>query len=395
MVDRVALGVLTRSVPAGLVDEVVAECGRRERRRRKLPARLVVYYVLAMCLFPRAGYEEVARLLVEGLPGWVRWRVPNKSSISRARARLGAEVVRRLFARVAGPVAGPGTPGALWRGLRVMAVDGTVLEVPDSPGNAEAFGGQTGAGGVRVGYPQVRVVTLAECGTHAIADAEVGAYTEGEPGLVRRLARATGAGMLVLADRGLLGVALWRAFTATGAHLLVRARHQVANKIISVLPDGSYLARLSPCHKSAHWGGSPPGPVTVRIIEYTVDGGEVIRLATSLLDPQAAPAAELASLYHQRWEIESAYREFKTYQRGAGLVLRSRDPEGVRQEVWAHLVVYQAIRDLICHAAPGAAHGDPDRLSFTRALNIVRRSIPAQAGLSPLPPGPSGPPGLR
>ena len=252
-------GVLTAACPPELVDDVLAECGCVEERRRRLPARLVTYSVLAMCLFPWASYEEVLRLLSSGWCLPQAWRVPNKSSISRARARLGWQVMARLFATMARPLASQSTSGAFWRGLRLMAVDGTVLEVPDTPANEAAFGGQTGAGGVRVGYPQLRVAGLAECGTHALVAAELGAYEDAEVSLVTRLARSARPGMLVLADRGLVTVELWRAFTKAGAHVLWRAQEQVATRVLEHLPDGPYLARLAPSNKTGRPSRSPSG----------------------------------------------------------------------------------------------------------------------------------------
>jgi hypothetical protein len=261
-----------------------------------------------------------------------------------------------------------------------MAIDGFTMEMPDSHANEAAFGGQVDKQGRRVGLPQVRVVGLVECGTHALADAEQGRYHDGERELAAKLVRSLQPGMLVLADRGFLEVRLWRAYREAGVHLLWRIKGNVATKVVQILEDGTYLARVSPSPKTGAWPNrQPPAPIVVRIIEYRVQGSrELMRLATSLLDPKTAPAQELAELYTQRWESENAYDELKTHQRGPGVVLRSRMPGGVRQELWAHLILHHGLRTVMFEAAAiGTSEDlDPDRISFTLALRLVRRSLP-------------------
>jgi hypothetical protein len=231
--ELAGLGVLTWVYPPDVVDRVVAACERTEQRRRLLPARLVVYFVLALALFSPAPYLEVLQHLVQGLRElgrWGSWRVPAKSSLFRARERLGARPLRVLFAATARPLATPAIPGAFWRGLRLVAVDGTCWDAADTPANEAAFGrpgSRQGQGGGA--FPQVRMVALVECGTHAILDAELDGYRVGEITLAARLPRSVGPGMLVLADREFLGVPLWQAFAATGAHLLWRVP---ANRIL-------------------------------------------------------------------------------------------------------------------------------------------------------------------
>ncbi|MFD8820340.1 IS4 family transposase [Streptomyces sp. NPDC059627] len=378
------LGLLTWVYPPGLVDRVVAACGRGEQRRRLLPARLVVYFVLGLALFSPAPYLEVLRHLVEGLRAaglCGTWRMPAKSSLFRARDRLGPEPLRVLFAATARPLAEEETPGVFWRGLRLTAVDGTCWDVADSAANEKAFGrpGNT-RGPDRAAFPQVRMAALVELGTHAVLDAELDGCRVGELTLSARLVRSAGPGMLVLADREFLGVPLWRAFTATGAHLLWRVS---ANRVLPVqerLPDGSWLSRLH-----AGTDNKKRDPVRVRVIAYRltgVPGAEEngYRLVTDLLDAKAYPAAELAALYRQRWEIESVLAEIKTHQRGAKVVLSSKTPDGVRQQIWAHLLVHHALRELMCRTA--AARGtDPDRISFTDTLRAARRSVTASPGI--------------
>ena len=370
--DEVRLGALTEWVTPELVDEVLAGCGIRDQRPGALPARFMVYYVLALALFHQDSYDDVAENLVGALEPMGE-AVPNKSSFTRARQRLGAAPLEALFRRLAGPAAPDGLEGAFWRGMRVAAVDGFTLDVPDTPANRAAFGGPVDAKGQPAGFPQARVVTLTEAATHATIDARVGGFNGGEPELATSMAPAA-TGMLVIMDRGFPGVALWKAYTQAEAHLLIRARSTVAARPVQVLADGTYLARMNLAgQKGAHHGG-----VLVRVIEYRVDGGEVVRLLTDLADPVAFPAAELAALYHRRWESESAFRQVKTFQRGPQEILRSADPELARQEAWAHLAVHRCLTAVITRLAGGEGI-DPDRVSFVRVLKHVRRSVTRQS----------------
>jgi hypothetical protein len=401
LADQVALGVLTRTFPPELVDQAVAATGRTEQRHRLLPARLVVYYVLGLALFSGMGSVEVLRCLVEGLretagwrhprEPWRSWRIPVRSALIQARARLGAEPLQALHARTARPLATAATQGAWYRGWRVMSLDGTCLDVADAAANQAAFGRPgSGRGDGHGAFPQLRVVGLAECGTHAIVAATLGPYTQSEATLADELIEALDARMLLLADRGLVGAERWRAAQATGAALVWRVqtgRFSPALPVEQPLADGSWLSRLGVA------GTSGP-PILVRVLDYTIDdqrpptnptsGGRAViyRLVTSILDPEAAPAVELAALYHQRWEIETTLDELKIHQRGPGMVLRSKTPDGVRQEAWAHLLVHYALRALM-HDTAVAGQLDPDRLSFTATLRIVRRHTIARAVFSP------------
>ncbi|MFE6057112.1 IS4 family transposase [Kitasatospora sp. NPDC056446] len=379
--DRIAIGVLTQAFPRDLVDEVIAECGRVEQRSRLLPARVVVYFVLAMCLFFGQGYEEVARLLGEGLGDGRRpWRVPTTAAIGRARRRLGPEPLKVLFARVCRPVAVAGTAGAWYRDWRVVAVDGTTLDLADTEAN-DSFFGRPGSGRGVGAFPQARLVGLAECGTHTVFGAEMGPLSVSEQTLSRQLFSHLRAGMLLLADRGFYGFELWQQAQAGGADLLWRVKKNAALPVVRVLDDGSYLSEIFAGRDRV----TRRDPVTVRVVEYTLAStgdATVYRLITTVLDPNEAPAAELAALYSQRWEIETTLDEIKTHQRGPRLVLRSKYPWGVEQEVYGLLLVHHAIRQLM-HQAALHEGLDPDRLSFTRSLRVVRRQVPAQAGLSP------------
>jgi Insertion element 4 transposase N-terminal/Transposase DDE domain len=391
--DRIAIGVLTSIYPPELVDRVVAEAGRTQQRQRLLPARVVVWLVLAMALFSGQAYEEVARLLAGGL-GWARrwqpwYRVPSTPAIAKARARLGPEPLRRLFVAVAGPLATPDTKGAWYRGWRLLAVDGTCLDVADTPANQAAFGRPTTHRGEQTAFPQVRVVAVAECGTHAIIQAAMGPLAKGETTLAAGLLTdgALGPQVLLLADRQFVDANLWRQAAATGAQLLWRTRTNAVLPVLETFDDGSYLSQIAAATDRRHG----VAPTMVRVVEYTLgkDPGRPAapapyRLLTTILDPTQAPAAELAALYHQRWEFETTLDELKTHQRGPKVVLRSRSPEMVAQEVWGMLLVHHAIRRLM-HQAALDHHLDPDRLSFVRSLRIVRRQV-TTTGQAALPP---------
>jgi hypothetical protein len=387
--DHISLGVLTRVYPPELVDRVVAEAGRTQQRHRLLPARAVVYYVLGLALFSQASYEEVMRHLVEGLAwasGWARaWNVPTKAALSRARARLGPEPLQALFGAVAAPLATPATKGAWYRGWRLMSLDGTCVDVADTPANDATFGRPgTGRGTGLGAFPQVRLVGLAECGTHALVEVAVGPCTSSEQVLARRVFGSLGPGMLVLADRGFYGFGLWERARAGGADLLWRARSNQVLPVVERLADGSYRSTL---HEIVGNRRRPEG-IPVRVIEYALeDGGPIeagptYRLLTTILDPIAAPAQELAAVYAQRWELETVLDELKTHQRGPRLVLRSKLPAGVIQELYGYLCVHYAIRWLM-HAVALEAETDPDRLSFTRTLRVARRTTASHPGFSP------------
>jgi len=389
LTDHVSIGVLTRVFPPNVVDRVVAEAGRRERRQRLLPARVVVYCVLAMALFADSSYEEVMRQLVEGLAwdsGWQRaWAVPDKAAIFKARARLGREPLELLFAAVCCPLASEATRGAFYRGLRLMSLDGTCLDVPDTPANDAAFGrpgsSRREGGGA---FPQLRLVALSESGTHAITDAALGPYTTSENALADELVEALSAGMLCLADRGFYSFERFGKARQTGAQLLWRVQSSVGLPREQTLADGSYLTSIYALeNRKARRDGEP-----ARVIEYALDDparsqeDRRYRLITTILKPDTAPAKELAALYSERWEIEGALDELKTHQRGPRVVLRSKHPDGVYQEAYGHLCTHYAIRRVM-HDAALTADLDPDRLSFIRSLRAARRSARTQPGFSP------------
>lgn len=389
--DLVSVGVLTRVFPADLVDEVIASAGRTEQRHRSLPARVMAYFSIGMALYSEGSYEDVLAQLTDGLSwasGWQEsYSPPSKSAIFQARARLGPEPLAALFARVARPIGTEDTPGVWLAGRRLVAVDGTCLDVADTPGNAEHFGRPGVNKGEQAAFPQARVVALAECGTHAIFAASIGTYTQSEATLTEPLICSHLApGMLLTADRGVFSYALWRKAIGTGADLLWRVRTDKAGPKpthVQDLPDGSWLAHLRQTHSAA---ARREQPLLVRVIDYTIDDGrdnpETYRLFTTVLDPDQAGAVELAAAYAQRWEIELAFDELKTHQRGPRTVLRSKSPDLVLQEIWGHLCCHYAIRSLMAQAALHYGH-DPDRVSFVAALRITRQSIAHQGDFPP------------
>ena len=384
--DHVTLGVLTTTVPAALIDAVLAETGRQSQRYRRLPARLVVYYVMALALYAQASYGEVLRCLMEGVR-WLRLSgtdpaLADKSAICRARTRLGPAPLKALFARIAAPFATPDTPGAWYGGRRLVSLDGTTIDLPDTPDLAERFGRPPASRG-KSGFPQLRLLTLAETGTHALFAVALDRYTTSEVGLAPPLLARLQPGMLCLADRAFAGFELWRTAAASGADLLWRVRRNQVLPCCERLPDGSYLSRLyaSPKQRRHDEGG-----LVVRVIDYRlegiVDAEPLYRLVTTLLDPVAAPALELAALYHERWESESTFAELKVTLPGERLMLRSRRADLVEQELYGLLLVHFALRRLM-HEASQRAGCDPDQLSFVHAVRIVRRHLPFHAAFSP------------
>lgn len=383
--DLVSIGVLMRVFDPGVVDEVIAACGKTEQRRRSLPARSMAYFAMGMALHSEGSYEDVLALISDGVSWAERTEttasLPTKAAISHARVRLGAEPMAKLFARVAQPLAVKTTPGCWLAGRRLVAIDGTCLDLADSVANDEFFGRPGVNKGERSAFPQARLVALAECGTHALFGAVIGPYTKSETALSRDLLPRLGPGMLCLADRGFYSFEAWEQAAASGADLLWRVKDNLKLESIKDLPDGSWLAEVFHSTKDTR----RQHPVIVRVIEYTIEDGRdtsgPFRLITTVLDHREASSLDLAAAYTQRWEIESVLDELKTHQRGPRSVLRSQSPDLVLQEIWGHLCCHYAIRALMFDAAIAAGR-DPDRVSFVAALRISRRSI-AQSGAFP------------
>lgn len=388
---EVSLGALDRDLCPELLDEVIEQAGVREQRCRLLPARTVLVFVLGLCVFSGAdshappGYRMVMRWLTSTF-GYLRGLVvPTASALCQARTRLGVTPLRLLFDRVRGPRAAPATPGAFLFGRRLVAFDGTALDVADTPANVAAFGYI----GTPSGFGHVRLVVLIECATHAIIDAVFDACRFSEQELTQRLIAAMRPGMLVLADRNFGHRLFAQIATSTGADLLWRIRNNADFPAVKVLDDGSYLSVITEQKHKKRWHtaarlGWPRPPMPghpVRIVDYRVTTGvgdtvtiSDIRLVTTLLDPAQAPARAIAEAYHQRWESENGYQELKTRLRGAGFILRSKSPDLARQEIYALLVTYQALCALKTDAA-AAAGVDPDRISFTITVRVTRDTI--------------------
>lgn len=390
MSDLVSVGVLTRVFPPELVDEVIAEVGRTEQRRRSLPARVMAYFSIGMALYSEGSYDDVLAQLTDGLSwasGWAEtYSPPSRSAIFQARARLGAQPLAALFERVAKPIGTDTTLGVWLAGRRLVAIDGMCLDVADTAVNAEHFGRPGVNKGEQAAFPQARVVALAECGTHAVFAAEIGKYSASEATLAEPLLDRLEPGMLLLADRGFFSYALWSKASATGVDLLWRTRTDTfAPKptLVEDLPDGSWLAHLQQRHSAA---ARRAEPILVRVIDYSIDDGrenpETYRLFTTLTDPDEASATDLAAAYTQRWEIELTFDELKTHQRGPRTVLRSKSPDLVLQEIWGHLCCHYAIRSLMAEAATHSGH-DPDRVSFVAALRITRQTLAHPGALLP------------
>lgn len=380
-----SLGVLTRVFPPEVVDRVVERAGAAQMRNRLLPSRLMVYYVMCMALFTQGSYEEVMRSLLSGLE-WVSGRfrdvaMPTKAAIFKARTRLGPEVMSELFTEVAKPLAAPGSAG-FYGPWRLVSVDGTTLDLADSPANEERYGRPATNTDLKSAWLQARVVGLVECGTHAILAAEVAGCGTGEQTMFPRLHKHLGKWMLLIADRGFFSYTAFRDSAATGADLLWRVRGNAVLPVIEELPDGSYLSAVYENPKARR---NSTNPIPVRVIEYTVTTGTEssgFRMITTILDPAQAPAEDLAEVYGRRWEIEACFDELKTHQRGPGTVLRSKTPDGVLQEIHGHLCVHYAIRALINEVA-GEFEENPLRISFTRTLRAARRTVIGHPAFSP------------
>jgi Insertion element 4 transposase N-terminal/Transposase DDE domain len=359
------LGELTQLVPFEMVDEALTQTRTVQSRIRDLPARVVVYLLLAACLFPELGYSGVWRKLTAGLEG-LPVAAPTPSALLQARRRVGAAPLRFLFDLLRGPAAAPRDRGAWWHGLLVCAIDGTIVTVPDSPANLARFtkGGGSHGG---TGYPQVRLLALVACGTRTLIDAVFGPAASGETTYAAGLLRSLRAGMIVLADRNFAAAKLIAAIARTKADVLVRVKNGRNLPVLARYPDGSALSLL--------------GTTRIRVIDCQITISTstgrrtgIYRLATTLCDHRRYPADELIRLYHERWEIETAYLELKSTILG-GRILRARTPAGIDQEIYALLVTYQILRTAMADATSARPGTDPDRASFTIAWHAARDQL--------------------
>lgn len=384
--DYISVGVITTFFPADKVREVLRQTHRESVRERDLPAHVVVYHVLALALYMRSSAREVLRCLLEGVQ-WLldpsaKVRVAGDSGISQARSRLGAEPLQKLYEVVVGPIAIEPTQGAWYRKWRLVSLDGSTLDVADTAENDRTFGRAESGRGTSA-FPKLRFVALLECGTHVLWGARMDKYATGEVTLADSVVESLRPAMLCLADRLFFGYKLWQKAAQTGAELLWRVKRDLRLEMETRLPDGSYLSHIFA--SSADRRNRRNG-IAVRVIEYRLKGirgsESLYRLLTTILDHTQTPAAELAALYHERWEIETSLDELKTHLRGAQIVLRSKTPELVKQEFFGLLMTHYAIRSLM-HQAALKAGEDPDRLSFLHAVRVVQRRLPRYVAIPP------------
>jgi hypothetical protein len=375
LADRAAVGVLARTFPVELVDRVIDQFWRREQRVRQLPARLVFYLVLALCLFPHESYRSTMKILTQAFGRGAGGRpVPTAGAIGTARRRLGADPVETIVRQVIRPAASSRTQGAWYRDWRLVAFDGTTFTVPDTEENDEEFGRPgSGRGDGKGAYPQTQAACLVELGTHAVFDARLEPYRVLENKLIEEMFAALCPGMLVLADRGVYSFHRWMSAVDTGADLLWRVSSSLILRPVERLVDGSYLAEIIPPRKS------DAVSFRLRVIEYRLpdvqDGkDDLYRLVTTILDPAQASAKDLAVLYHERWDIEGFFKQIKSVQLNADRIFRSKSPDGVRQEFWAHLAVHYATMRIVVDAADQAKL-DPDRISHKNTVRIIRSRI--------------------
>jgi hypothetical protein len=370
------LGELTQYLPFELVDDVLAQTKTVQRRLRDLPSRVGVYFVLALGMYPRLGYARVWAKLTAGLAG-LEVPGPSEKALRDLRRRLGPAPLKALFEVVAGPLAQPGTPGVRFGGLRTVAFDGcNSLKAPDTSRNRWWLGRIRYRMGF-AGYPTLRLMALAETGTRGLLGAALGSAADRDEATVaRRLLRLLRPGMLVLLDRAFDANAFLSEVAATGALLVARAKSTRHPPVLGHLPDGSYLSRLD--------------GLEVRIIEAIVtvtgaDGSRIrdgYRLITTLMDHRRFPAAAVVRLYHERWEIESAYYALR-HTLLQGHVLRSGDRPGLEQETWALLTLYQLLRMAMVTAVETRPGTDPDRASFTTAMKAARDQLATAQGICP------------
>jgi hypothetical protein len=384
--DYISLGVVAKFFPVEKIHDVLEQTNRASVRERDLPAHVVVYYVIALALYMRSSYREVLRCLLEGVQ-WLldpsdKVKVAGKSGISQARSRLGVEPVKKLYDTVVTPIAEKRTKGAWFRQWRLVSLDGSTLDVADTVENDEAFG-RPGASRGSSAFPKIRFVALLENGTHVLWAAHMDQYATDELTLAEKVIPALRQGMLCMADRFFPSYKLWGMAAKTGADLLWRTRQNARLDVERRLPDGSYLSRIYASTSDRRNGRNG---IIVRVIDYRlkdVEGSEPLyRLITTILDHEQAPAKELAALYHERWEIETALDELKTHLRGAQIVLRSKTPDLVRQEFFGLMMAHFAVRGLM-HEAALKADEDPDRLSFLHSVHVVQRRMARYGAIPP------------
>jgi len=384
--DYISLGVINKTFPLSTIHRILNHTGKASRRQRELPAHVVVYYVIALALYMQSSCREVLRCLLEGLH-WLHLpdgsiHVTGKSGISQARSRLGWEPVEALHDEIVRPIATTKTKGAWYRNWRVVSIDGSTRDIADTRENEEAYG-RPGASRGKSAFPQLRFVSLMENGTHCLLGSRMGPYSMGENTLSKAVLPNLRPDMLCLADRHFFGFDLWQQARQTQADLLWRGKKNLQLPCLKRFPDGSYLSVIYPSLRDRR---KKTNGIEVRVIEYVLenvpDAEPVYRLLTTIMEYEKAPAGELAALYHERWEIETAFDELKTHLRGSKIVLRSKTPALVKQEFYGFLLAHFAIRGLM-HEAALKGNADPDSLSFTHTVRVIRRKLPRFIALPP------------
>lgn len=374
-------------IPRAIVDRVLEETKRTSVRRRKLPAYLMVYYVIAAALMSSVSAREVLRRLVDDVRDqfWdSKALIATRAAICKARQRIGSDPLRRLYEQVVGPVAKRSTLGAWFRGLLLVALDGSSLQLQDTPANRKRYGKAGAANQKSSPLPLIRIVTLCEIGTHVLFGARMAAWKVSEVALAGQVLEHLKPGMLCVADRLFYGFDLWDQAVRTGAHLLWRVQKAIPLPRLQTLSDGSYLSEVrprstAPAAERARW-------LRVRVIKFDIVVGRKrvhYRVITTLLDPRKAPALELAALYARRWGIETALAELKTQLKGSGVLLRSHKPDLVEQDFYGLLLAHFGVRSIAEEAArkKGLA---PTELSFAHVLRVVIRRLPEMVSFSPL-----------
>jgi hypothetical protein len=388
--DYISLGVVASRFPLKDIHEVLEQTGKASKRQRDLPAHVMMYYVIAMALYMQSSCREVLRCLLEG----VRWlagpeqqiKVTGRAGIAQARARIGSEPVKALHDKIVQPIAVKQeertTRGAWYGRWHLVSFDGSTMNVADTAENEKAFGRPKASRGESA-YPQIRFVSLVENGTHVLFGTQMGGYHAGEGELCDASLSHLKPGMLNLADRNFFSYERWEKASATGADLLWRVKKNLILPCMKRFEDGSYLSKIYASTKDRR---HDTDGILVRVIEYTLpdlpDAEPCYRLITTIVEPEDAPADELAALYHDRWEIENAFDELKTHLRGKQIVLRSKKPDLVKQEFFGFLMAHFAVRGIM-HEAALKADEDPDRLSFLHTVRVIRRKMAPSGALPP------------
>ncbi len=392
--DLMGMMVLAECFPLATVNEVLTLTGKGSQRERNLPAPLMVYYLMALGLYRQFPYQEVLRSLFESFrwlsPEGADFPISSKAAVSQARARLGPEPLQLLYESKVGPVADRDTTDAFFHEWRLVTLDGTTLDLGDTTANEEAFG-RPAAGRGKSAFPQLRMVTLIENGTHILFGAVPGPCSVAEVVLAQKVLLQLTPGMLCLADRLFYGFELWSRAASTGADLVWRVKKNLLLPCEERLGDGSYLSTVYPTAKDRK---QKSGGRRVRVVEYRLrdqegvgpatsagkdsspgDDDMIYRLITTILDDSEATALELAALYARRWEVETTLDEFKTHLHGHDLVLRSKTPAGVYQEFWGLLLAHHVVRYIMYQSAQ-RNDISPHRLSYTHSLREIRRKLP-------------------